>query len=32
MTWTGPDVSRAESPYAAGERIRLDAWLDTVRR
>jgi hypothetical protein len=28
MTWIAPDVERAEPPYVADERIRLDAWLD----
>ncbi len=31
MTWTAPEVSRAEPPYVAGERMRLDSWLDYHR-
>ena len=31
MTWIAPDVDRVEPPYVAGERIRLDAWLDYHR-
>jgi hypothetical protein len=28
MTWTAPDVERAEPPYIADERRRLDSVLD----
>ncbi|MBO0822497.1 MAG: DUF664 domain-containing protein [Actinobacteria bacterium] len=31
MTWTAPDVDRADLPYVADERTRLDAWLDFHR-
>lgn len=31
MTWTAPAVQRPEPPYVAGERGRLDAWLDYHR-
>jgi uncharacterized damage-inducible protein DinB len=31
MTWIAPVVARAELPYVAGERVRLDAWLDYHR-
>ena len=31
MTWVAPTASRAELPYLAGERARLDAWLDSHR-
>jgi len=31
MTWTAPVVHRVKPPYVAGERSRLDAWLDYHR-
>jgi uncharacterized protein DUF664 len=31
MTWTAPAGERAEPPYLAAERGRLDAWLDYHR-
>jgi uncharacterized damage-inducible protein DinB len=31
MTWTAPDVDRPQQPYIAGERHRLDSWLDFQR-
>jgi len=31
MTWIAPDAERAEPPYLADERVRLDAWLDYHR-
>lgn len=31
MTWTAPDAYRADPPYLADERTRLDAWLDYHR-
>jgi hypothetical protein len=31
MTWTAPAAERAEPPYLAAERVRLDAWLDYHR-
>jgi len=31
MTWTAPAAERAEPPYLAAERGRLDAWLDYHR-
>jgi uncharacterized damage-inducible protein DinB len=31
MTWTAPDVQRPRPPYVAGERPRLDSWLDFQR-
>jgi hypothetical protein len=31
MTWIAPDAERAEPPYLADERVRLDAWLDHHR-
>ena len=31
MTWIAPDAERVEPPYVAGERVRLDAWLDYHR-
>jgi hypothetical protein len=31
MTWIAPAVERAEPPYVADERSRLDAWLDYHR-
>jgi Protein of unknown function (DUF664) len=31
MTWTAPDVERSRQPRVAGERLRLDSWLDFQR-
>jgi uncharacterized damage-inducible protein DinB len=31
MTWTAPDVERPGQPRVAGERLRLDSWLDFQR-
>jgi hypothetical protein len=31
VTWTAPAVERAEPPYVAEERTRLDSWLDYHR-
>jgi uncharacterized damage-inducible protein DinB len=31
VTWTAPDVSRADPPYVNGERDALQAWLDYHR-
>ncbi len=31
MTWTAPTVDRPDPPRVAGERIRLDTWLDFQR-
>lgn len=31
MTWTAPDTDRITPPYVAGERQRLDGWLDFQR-
>jgi uncharacterized damage-inducible protein DinB len=31
MTWIAPAVQRARPPYLAGERTRLDSWLDFHR-
>jgi uncharacterized damage-inducible protein DinB len=31
MTWTAPDIERPRPPYVAGERLRLDSWLDFQR-
>jgi hypothetical protein len=31
MTWTAPDVERPQQPRVAGERLRLDSWLDFHR-
>jgi hypothetical protein len=31
MTWTAPEVTRAEPPLVAGERESLEAWLDFHR-
>ena len=31
MTWTAPEVTRAEVPTVADERAMLDAWLDRHR-
>jgi uncharacterized damage-inducible protein DinB len=31
MTWIAPAAERAELPYLAAERVRLDAWLDYHR-
>jgi hypothetical protein len=31
MTWIAPAAERAELPYLADERVRLDAWLDYHR-
>jgi uncharacterized damage-inducible protein DinB len=31
VTWTAPDVDRPAQPYVAGERARLDSWLDFER-
>src|SRR5215472_4252381 len=32
MTWTAPDVIRAEPPYVADERASLQGWLDFHRQ
>lgn len=32
MTWTAPEVSRADPPLVAGEREALDSWLDFHRQ
>jgi len=31
VTWIAPEVERLEPPYVAGERERLDGWLDFQR-
>jgi len=31
MTWIAPEVQRSTPPYVAGERQRLDGWLDFQR-
>jgi uncharacterized damage-inducible protein DinB len=31
MTWRAPDIERPRPPYVAGERLRLDSWLDFQR-
>jgi len=31
MTWTAPDIDQPEPPLVAGERLRLDRWLDFHR-
>ncbi|HBW19179.1 MAG TPA: Mini-circle protein, partial [Actinobacteria bacterium] len=31
MTWTAPDVKRAEPPTVAGERESLETWLEYHR-
>ena len=28
VIWTAPTVTRMDPPYVAGERARLDGWLD----
>ena len=32
MAWTAPQASRQETPYVAGERPMLEAWLDFHRQ
>jgi uncharacterized damage-inducible protein DinB len=32
MTWTAPEITRQSTPYVAGERQMLEAWLDFQRQ
>jgi Protein of unknown function (DUF664) len=32
VTWTAPDIDRAEPPEVAGERVALQGWLDYQRQ
>jgi uncharacterized damage-inducible protein DinB len=32
MTWTAPQITRADPPYSADERTQLEAWLDFHRQ